>query len=297
MNTRTFDFAKLPFRRILVPVDFGELSRPALKEAVALAQYSGASVTLLHVYEYSLFGLDGGPTSTIDAARQLRQAAEDSLRELVALYVSQKVQIISVLREGLPWTEVLRYAKESGADLIVLGTHGRRGLPRALLGSVAEKIVRSARIPVLTIHAPSPAQDDRAERHDATPALVNSHRTASPEAKLQGSRHAEEILAVSGAVAGAATGAIAGPPGMAAGLVLGAAMGMAAGATLDREDVRQHEHDEELDRELGISGGNLGSASPSQPAARVGAYSAGSAGAGSPSGCPSEGPMQALDDD
>jgi hypothetical protein len=74
-------------------------------------------------------------------------------------------------------------------------------------------------------------------------------------------------------------------------------MGMVIGKTLDREDDRQRLHDADLDREIGVQGGNIGAASPNQPPARMGAYSAASAGAGSSSPCASEGPMQSLDDD
>jgi phage tail tape-measure protein len=109
--------------------------------------------------------------------------------------------------------------------------------------------------------------------------------------------HEEGVFSISGAVAGAATGAVAGPPGILGGAIVGAALGLVIGKTLDREDERQELHDEELDREIGVEGGDLGAASPDQPPARMGAYSAASAGAGSSTPCASEGPMQSLDDD
>ncbi len=144
-----------------------------------------------------------------------------------------------------------------------------------------------------------------AVRKNLAPVPKGTHPTTSLEDGTKGAsghppaqHHREErVLSVSGAVTGAATGAVAGPPGILAGAVVGAAMGMVIGKALDREDDRQRLHDEELDREIGVQGGNLGAASPNQPPARTGAYSAASAGAGSSSPCASEGPMQSLDDD
>jgi nucleotide-binding universal stress UspA family protein len=78
----------------------------------------------------------------------------------------------SVLRSGTAWEEILLAASESKTDLIVLGTHGRRGLGRLLLGSVAEKVVRMARLPVLTVHAPVLAHDAQKLRLSADAAPV-----------------------------------------------------------------------------------------------------------------------------
>jgi nucleotide-binding universal stress UspA family protein len=144
-----------PIRKILVPVDFGELSDPALEKAVVFAEALGASVTALHVYD-SLWGIDGGPELSVDSARRIRQAAATELEQLVDRHRSRNdVEIEGVIREGVPWSEILNYAKESAAELIVMGTHGRRGLPHALLGSVAEKVVRFATVPVLTLRGSS----------------------------------------------------------------------------------------------------------------------------------------------
>jgi hypothetical protein len=106
-----------------------------------------------------------------------------------------------------------------------------------------------------------------------------------------------ETAAVTGAVAGAAAGALAGPVGAAAGALAGSALGAIAGVALADDSDRRHAHDATLDREIGVTGGDLGAADPSQPPARIGAYSGGSAGAGAASGStPSEGPIQDVDD-
>jgi nucleotide-binding universal stress UspA family protein len=281
-----------PIRKILVPVDFGELSEPALEKAVVFAAALGASVTALHVDEYSLWAIDGGAELTIDSARRIREAAAIELERLVDRHRSRNdVEIEGVIREGAPSSEILHYAKESAADLIVMGTHGRHGLPHALLGSVAEKVVRLATVPVLTLRGPSHSNASaEGEKETGAP------EKGAPEG-LETAHHAEEVLAISGAVAGATVGIVAGPPGVAIGTVIGAAMGMAAGKTLDNEDKRKHLREEQLDRAIGVSGGDLGAAPPNQPPARVGAYSAASAGVGASPSSSSEGPIQSLDED
>jgi hypothetical protein len=114
--------------------------------------------------------------------------------------------------------------------------------------------------------------------------------------KLQAKSSRVEAAAATGAIAGAAAGAIAGPAGAIAGGLVGAVAGAAAGAAIADDATRRHAHAAELDREVGVTEGNLGAASPDQPPARVGAYSAGSAGAAGSSATPCEGPIQEVDD-
>ena len=101
---------------------------------------------------------------------------------------------------------------------------------------------------------------------------------------------------LSGAVAGAALGAIAGPVGALAGGLVGTAIGAIAGQTLDAKDAEETLRDQQLDRDIGVTEGDLGAASPDQPPARRGVYSAASAGvSGSGGSTPSEGPIQDLE--
>jgi hypothetical protein len=112
------------------------------------------------------------------------------------------------------------------------------------------------------------------------------------------SHRKEEIVAAAGAIAGASLGAVAGPPGMVAGAVIGGAIGAVAGHRLEKEDASTDAHDAELDKTIGVSGGDLGVASPNQPRAVRGAYSGASAGTNARGGsAPSEGPMQNPDKD
>lgn len=143
-----------PIKHILVPVDFTETSEAALDYAIELAAKLGADVTVMHAYELPIYGFpDGALVATADVATRISQAAQQALDATVNKRVDTvKVKLDRVLRDGVAWEEINLVAKERGANLIVIGTHGRKGLARALIGSVAEKVIRTATVPVLTVH-------------------------------------------------------------------------------------------------------------------------------------------------
>ena len=142
-------------RRILVATDFTETSDRALDWAAELAARLDASVTVMHAYEVPVIGFpDGGLVATADMATRLSEAARTALEAVVEQRRGRGVSIEGLLHEGVAWEEINAVADEIDADLIVIGTHGRRGLARALLGSVAENVIRTAHRPVLTIHGP-----------------------------------------------------------------------------------------------------------------------------------------------
>jgi nucleotide-binding universal stress UspA family protein len=146
----------IPFRRILVAVDFTELSAHALDWAIELAASVGATVTVMHSYAIPVVGFpDGALIPSAETATGLGDAARAGLDSVVAAKADRGVPLKSVLREGEAWEEIVSVADEMDADLIVLGTHGRHGLARALLGSVAEQVVRSSHRPVVTLGAPA----------------------------------------------------------------------------------------------------------------------------------------------
>jgi nucleotide-binding universal stress UspA family protein len=149
----------IPFRRILVPIDFTDVSASALDWAIELAASVGATITVMHSYAIPMVGFpDGALIPTATAAAGLGEAAQKALDEVVARRRRPDgVSLTAVLREGEPWQEIQRVADDIEADLIVIGTHGRHGLARALLGSVAEEVIRNAHRPVVTLHV------DRAE--------------------------------------------------------------------------------------------------------------------------------------
>jgi nucleotide-binding universal stress UspA family protein len=142
-------------KNILVPIDFSETSNHALDYAIDLARPLGARVTVAHSYVIPVYAFpDGALITSPELAAQLSDAAQKNLDAAVNERKNRGVEISGVLTNGAPVDEVTRLAQEIKADLIVMGTHGRHGLPRALLGSVAETVIRTSTIPVLAIHGP-----------------------------------------------------------------------------------------------------------------------------------------------
>lgn len=142
----------LAIRRILHPTDFSEHCRPAFAVACALARDYGAELVVFHVARLPLLTPVNGvlvPTPA-DEAEQARGQLEQ-VRPADPL-----VKVEHRLAEGDPAVEVLKAAGDLPADLIVMGTHGRGGLSRLLMGSVAEAVVRKAPCPVLTVKKPFP---------------------------------------------------------------------------------------------------------------------------------------------
>jgi len=139
--------------RILVPVDFSDCSLDALEYAAVVARQAKASVTLLHVLEPVSYGLDF--TLTIPGSRERKkEAVAERLAGVVAALNALNVKAESVVRGGLPNDSILEAARTMSADMIVMGTHGRRGLSHALYGSVAESVLRNSHCPVLTVRSP-----------------------------------------------------------------------------------------------------------------------------------------------
>jgi nucleotide-binding universal stress UspA family protein len=143
------------FRRILVATDFTETSQRALDAALELAARLGASLTVMHAYEIPVVGVpDGALIATPELAARISDAARIALDSTIKRLEGRGVRVEGVLREGVAWEEIEHVANDIDADVIVIGTHGRRGIARALLGSVAENVIRTTYRPVLTIHGP-----------------------------------------------------------------------------------------------------------------------------------------------
>jgi nucleotide-binding universal stress UspA family protein len=140
-----------PIRSILVPHDFSETAQRALEFALDLAAALDARVNLLFAYDVLAYGFPEAPPMVMDT-EQIERAARTALDDVVRRARRPGVAVEGAVRRGPAWSEINAAAKETGADLIVIGTHGRRGVARALLGSVAEKVVRTAPCPVLTVH-------------------------------------------------------------------------------------------------------------------------------------------------
>jgi nucleotide-binding universal stress UspA family protein len=156
----------ITIRKILAPIDFTETSLHALDYAIELAQKLDAAVYVVHIYELPIYGFpDGALVASADLAGRISSAAQTALNQAVDSRVGRGVKLTAMLREGAPRQEINAVAQEVGADLIVIGTHGRRGIARALLGSVAEGIVRTATRPVVTVHRPDTYTVEQPQPH------------------------------------------------------------------------------------------------------------------------------------
>jgi nucleotide-binding universal stress UspA family protein len=144
--------AMLPIHTILHPTDFSDRSGCAYQLACALARDYGARLVLLHVKPPDVIYGEGyvlPPDPEAERCELLNRLEGLRPPDLTS-------EVYRVLQEGSPTEEILRTAEEVQADLIVMGTHGRTGLERLLLGSVAEAVLRQAPCPVLTVKAPFP---------------------------------------------------------------------------------------------------------------------------------------------
>ena len=146
------------YQRILVPVDGSETSNQGLDEAIKLAQLTGAELRLIHVIDVLSFTTGYEPYSlyTIDVIPLIREAGERILEEGKKRAKAHGLKVDCLLFDILAnrvSDTVVEQAKAWRADLIVIGTHGRRGMKRLLLGSDAEQILRIAPVPVLLVRA------------------------------------------------------------------------------------------------------------------------------------------------
>lgn len=141
----------MDIRRILVPTDFSAHSVAALQLATTLARQADAMLLILHVSEPPPI------VSNTQISDMLEDDWEQQKRLAAARPSDPEVGYKQKMVAGRPAAEILRAAEEEQADLIVMGTHGRRGLSRLLMGSVAEEVVRDAACPVLTLRQPVPA--------------------------------------------------------------------------------------------------------------------------------------------
>ena len=139
------------WKHILVPIDFGEPAEHALDTAIQLAQKFEARLSILHVYQLfvAMPYTDALSYPFEELERHARKLLDASLAKAKARYPRCE----GVLQVGFAADEIVATARSTGADLIVMGTHRRRGLPKVIMGSVAERVLRTAPVPVLTVGA------------------------------------------------------------------------------------------------------------------------------------------------
>ena len=144
--------------RILVPVDFSDCSLDALEYAIVVAQQAKASLMLLHVLEPVSYGLD----FTLNASHRSESSTwTKRLEELISSHQHTDVPMEFRLRGGLPPDSILDCAQTLPCDLIVMGTHGRRGISHTISGSVAESVLRKSHCPVIAVRSPKLGPDHR----------------------------------------------------------------------------------------------------------------------------------------
>jgi nucleotide-binding universal stress UspA family protein len=140
------------YKRIVVPLDGSPLAEQALPHAVAQASRFGANLILLKVLAPLPEVVFSAPAAVLAAAKMSAQLARDYLEEVAAGLQEQGIAVQVAEIEGEPYVEIIRFAEDQGADMIILSTRGQSGFSRWLLGSVADRVVRGSTIPVLLVH-------------------------------------------------------------------------------------------------------------------------------------------------
>lgn len=147
-------------KNIIVPTDFSKLSYSAFEYARDLAEMMEATIHLIHVLEknppfMSKIDID---TPEKELMKSIKEKTQRQLKEIAdEIKEESPIKIIEILRQGVDYEEIIKYSKEVDGDMIVIATHGRTGIFHTLLGSVAEKVIRYSKCPVLVI---SPQEEE-----------------------------------------------------------------------------------------------------------------------------------------
>ncbi|MCC7211291.1 MAG: universal stress protein [Candidatus Brocadia sp.] len=145
----------ISIKNILCPVDYSVYSEMALTYAIEFAEKYHAKLYLMHVLDIRVYDINNPDLYDINIVDEETLA---KLRERLLRCVTEdtrgKIAVEALIIQGVPFTEIIKASKEYKIDLIVIGTHGRTGISHAIMGSVAEKVVRKAPCPVLTIRHP-----------------------------------------------------------------------------------------------------------------------------------------------
>jgi len=143
-------------KKILVPIDFSDYSKKALQYTVTFAKQFNAELCLIYVIEPVIYPADLSmgqvviPQTEIDLSTKSRQELESLAKTEIGLLLKYEI----IIKNGKPFMEIIETASEIDADLIIISTHGHTGVEHLLFGSTAEKVVRKAPCPVLTIREP-----------------------------------------------------------------------------------------------------------------------------------------------
>lgn len=147
----------MDIRHILAPTDFSDYSKDVIRYALELAQTFGAKLSLLHVVELPPYPIEGFVPSTMgaDLLNDLERQASAELAQVLPQAQEAKIEVTRSVVIGSPFQKIIETAEAEHVDLIVMATHSRTGLSHLIIGSVAERAVRTAPCPVLTIRPPA----------------------------------------------------------------------------------------------------------------------------------------------
>lgn len=142
------------FDRILIPTDGSDPSKPAVEMALNLAGVHDAALHVLYIVDQpvSVSGMGEGFSGLDELLDALEEKGNQTTKAVVEQASEREIETTAAVRRGNPHDDILSYAEDHEIDVIVMGTHGRTGVKRALLGSVTENVVRHADVPVLTVH-------------------------------------------------------------------------------------------------------------------------------------------------
>ena len=143
-------------KNVLVPIDFSDYSKSALKYAVNFCKNNNAEMTLIYVVEPVIYPPDFsmGQIAIPSVNTEWDERAKQELDKLAKEQIPEGVSVKTIIKTGKPFIEIIETASELDVDLIIIATHGRTGVEHILFGSTAEKVVRKAPCPVLTLREP-----------------------------------------------------------------------------------------------------------------------------------------------
>ena len=149
----------ISLKKVLFPTDFSDCARAAQNYALAFAEQFGAELHVIYVVPETIIMMPDGGTPTALPTHLQNGIYDEAVRALEQEFPDDsngKCRVVRAVQTGNPYYEIVTYAEKQGVDLIVIGTHGRNALLHLLMGSVAEKVVRKAKCPVLSVHPNEP---------------------------------------------------------------------------------------------------------------------------------------------
>ncbi|UPV75386.1 universal stress protein [Halorussus limi] len=152
------------YDRILVPTD-GSEQHPVVTQAMNVAELADATVHALYVVDERALDYQPSESGRQETRDARREEGEEATQHIADAGANRGVEVVTAIREGTPATTIVEYAADEDVDMVVMGTHGRSGVDRYVLGSVTEQVVRTSDVPVLTVNL---ARQRRAVRDDET---------------------------------------------------------------------------------------------------------------------------------